>query len=243
MQRMIDRYRDSRFPQKYCTLLEWIFDVSGDLMLESSTFDLCINIVQSALLWDQRTVPMKQWQLVGAASLWIACKFDSTTQIESETLIEYGSGSFSVDELVCMERVLLRDVMQYRLFRPTIVSAVAKLCNDMNVSNLTARVAMALVEFAIVKAASFNEDVDPFAKSIVSMAAVCTGDNTVIVDYDRSVPLWNLPFERLNDQTTLIERHGEECIVWMLHGYLTRRKCKAVTKRKCCGPRTPATKK
>lgn len=122
-------------PKMISILYEWLADVclEDSLRFQRRTLDAAIRNVDRLL--SVQTISTSHLQLVGAASLLIAYKFNETTQgstVDDTTVIEeivnFGCDAFTKIELFAMERMMV-EALQWRL-RPITAMEILEVIVD-----------------------------------------------------------------------------------------------------------------
>ena len=97
-------------------LFNWIIEVHYKFHLVPETLYLCINIIDRYL--SKKNINRKILQLLGVASLYIACKYEEIYAPSSKDLIFMTDNAYSKEEFLKMESDIL-DVINYDMTYPT----------------------------------------------------------------------------------------------------------------------------
>ena len=88
-------------------LLDWIVDVQLKFKMFPQTLFIVVAIIDKYL--SLRTVRKEELQLVGAAALYIAAKYEETYQVpEAAELVSLSAKAFSKGELLRMEADIIK---------------------------------------------------------------------------------------------------------------------------------------
>ncbi|GBF88433.1 hypothetical protein Rsub_01145 [Raphidocelis subcapitata] len=105
-------------------LVDWLVEVVDDFKLSQSTLHLAVNFFDRYLAAAPAAVPRAGLQLVGAASLWLACKAEEVYPPTLGDFCDVTRHSCSAAALVEMERALLRE-LRFTLHVPTPLTFLA----------------------------------------------------------------------------------------------------------------------
>lgn len=206
----------------YPVVVEWILDICYEEDIDSRVLHLAVHLVQKTLSFEQ--VPLTRWQLVAAACLWIACKYESDLTVNASEFVDYACSAFKIKDLVEMEVHILRDVMRYRLLVDTIATFIDEICHESMVTMSTKRMSICISEMSVLELVGLPDR--NLAECIVHVARQCTGDelseskntNLECMKYIEDCMSKN----NTNMYDTIRYRHGEECVFW-LRSYVERK--------------------
>ncbi|GBG29329.1 G2/mitotic-specific cyclin-A [Hondaea fermentalgiana] len=97
-------------PQKRAILVDWLVDVTEELLLNTETLYLSVGYVDRYLARKRMT--HDKLQLLGLACLWIATKFEETFKVNMRSLLNLADGAYRPDELLKMEASVIK-VLEY----------------------------------------------------------------------------------------------------------------------------------
>ena len=97
------------------TLVDWLIQVHHHLRLLPETLYLAINLADRFL--SCKTVSIPKFQLVGVASLLIACKYEEVTVPCISDFIYMVEGGYTREEIVQAERYVL-SILKYDISNP-----------------------------------------------------------------------------------------------------------------------------
>ena len=89
-------------------LVHWMIDGAISNNLHWQTVFHATQLLDRFL--SVRVMPRSRLKICGAAALFVACKFEERYDLDSEVLVRLAKKDFTEDELIRMERVLLRDL-------------------------------------------------------------------------------------------------------------------------------------
>ena len=98
------------------TLIDWLVRVAIDYRLESSTYALAIQYLDSAL--NLISVKKQDFQLLGCACLWLAAKLEELQPPQVDNLTYAAENCFDAEHLVLYEQKLLR-IFEFKAAMPT----------------------------------------------------------------------------------------------------------------------------
>jgi serine/threonine protein kinase len=101
------------------SLLHWLIEVCDNQNLSMNTYIRAQGILDRYILTTvNNSITIKNFQLIGMASVWIAAKLYETFMVEVETLIYLAADSYTISELMNMEINILK-TLDLDLYFPT----------------------------------------------------------------------------------------------------------------------------
>uniref|UniRef100_A0A7S0S2Q9 Cyclin N-terminal domain-containing protein n=1 Tax=Chlamydomonas leiostraca TaxID=1034604 RepID=A0A7S0S2Q9_9CHLO len=86
-------------------LMDWLAEVAQEWSLCGDTLFLAVNLVDRFL--SVRAVPRTDLQLVGAACLWVACKYEELSPPTASDFVYITDDTYTKEQVVVMEAVIL----------------------------------------------------------------------------------------------------------------------------------------
>lgn len=147
-------------------LVDWLVEVSEEYKLHRETLFLSINYIDRFL--SQMSVQRGKLQLVGAASMFIAAKYEEIYPPDVGEFAYITDDTYTKKQVLRMEHLILK-VLSFDVAVPTANWFCEHLLNESNVDEKTKSLAMFLVELTLV-------EIDPYLKyppSMIAAAALC----------------------------------------------------------------------
>ncbi|EJS44407.1 clb3p [Saccharomyces arboricola H-6] len=129
------------------TLIDWIVQVHEKFQLLPETLYLCINIIDRYLC--KKIVPVNKFQLVGAASLFIAAKYEEINCPTIKDFVYMSENCFSKEELLDAERTILNG-LEFELGWPGPMSFLRRISKADDYEHDTRTLAKYLLESTIM---------------------------------------------------------------------------------------------
>lgn len=101
----IERQTSIKHKHRY-TLVNWMVEMHQSFQLSNATLFLAVNLVDRFL--SSQDVALKNLQLLASAAMFVASKYEDLQYPLSSEIVEIASFAFSKDELLKMERILLK---------------------------------------------------------------------------------------------------------------------------------------
>lgn len=98
-------------------LVDWMTDLGLDRKVHWQTLFHAVQLTDRFLA-RRRDVPHTRLQLLGAAALYVACKFEEDFELVPRVFVEAADKAFTQKELLCMEISLL-ECLEHELSVPT----------------------------------------------------------------------------------------------------------------------------
>nr|CAA71243.1 mitotic cyclin [Oxybasis rubra] len=92
-------------------LVDWLIEVHYKFELRQETLYLTINIIDRFL--SMKIVPRKELQLVGIASMLIACKYEEIWAPEVNDFVQISDKAYVREQVLCMEKTILGNLEWY----------------------------------------------------------------------------------------------------------------------------------
>ena len=141
----MDRQSELEWPMR-TTLLDWVHSVHHRFHLRPEVFFLAANIVDRFL--SRGAVRCKQLQLVGAAALLVAAKYDDSRSLTVAKMVSNSVYTYSANDFVQAEQTILRS-LDYDLGWPGPMSFLSRLSGADAYDCQSTTLANYLVELAI----------------------------------------------------------------------------------------------
>ncbi|KAG2374356.1 hypothetical protein C9374_010926 [Naegleria lovaniensis] len=90
------------------TVVNWMIEMHQKFQLNNATLFLAVNLLDRFL--SLQDVPLKSLQLLAATCMFVAAKYEELQYPVSAEIVEISSHVFSKDELLKMERILLKEL-------------------------------------------------------------------------------------------------------------------------------------
>ncbi|EFA80658.1 cyclin [Heterostelium album PN500] len=104
-------------PNMRSILVDWIVDIAFDIRIKNETIFLAINYLDRYC--SAVKVKKDQFQMIGAASFLIACKYEEVHAPTPHEVISLAGNYFSIDQLFEAESLILKAI-DFRLTAPTV---------------------------------------------------------------------------------------------------------------------------
>jgi len=155
-----------------CVLVDWLVEVGEEYKLHRETLCLCVNYIDRFL--SHMSVLRGKLQLVGAASMFLASKFEEIYPPEVSEFVYITDDTYTKKQVLRMEHLILK-VLSFDVAVPTFNCFCDKYLRDMKADEKTKSLAFFLGELTLV-------DADPFIKylpSQIAAASVCLANITL----------------------------------------------------------------
>ncbi|CAI4933511.1 ANL_HP_G0132510.mRNA.1.CDS.1 [Saccharomyces cerevisiae] len=129
------------------TLIDWIVQVHEKFQLLPETLYLCINIIDRYLC--KEVVPVNKFQLVGAASLFIAAKYEEINCPTIKDFVYMSENCYSRNDLLDAERTILNG-LEFELGWPGPMSFLRRISKADDYEHDTRTLAKYLLESTIM---------------------------------------------------------------------------------------------
>lgn len=176
-------------------LIDWLIEVSEEMQLHAETLYLTVNLLDRFL--SKMSVLRGKLQLVGAAALLVATKYEEIYPPAAKDLIYLTDDCYSVEQLFRMEDLLLK-VVNFDVSQPTPEAFLVHVNKFAESDEQTATLSRYIVELTLMQGEFYLSQ----SPSILSAAAVCVARHT----------LGYLPWsEELTDLTSYSKDDLREC--------------------------------
>lgn len=187
-----------------CVLVDWLVEVAEEYKLHRETLCLCVNYIDRFL--SHMSVLRGKLQLVGAASMFLASKFEEIYPPEVSEFVYITDDTYTKKQVLRMEHLILK-VLSFDVAIPTYNCFCDKFVRDMNADDRTKNLAFFLGELTLVEA-------DPFLKylpSEIAAASLCLANITL------GNEAWP---SSLQEKTRYQQHEFQECMVDLHKLYL-----------------------
>lgn len=152
-------------------LVDWLVEVCEEYKLHRETLCLSVNYIDRFL--SQMSVLRGKLQLVGAASIFLAAKYEEIYPPEVGEFVYITDDTYTQKQVLRMEHLILK-VLSFDVAVPTVNCLCEKFLEHQEADEKTASLAMYLAELSLV-------DGEPFLKyipSVTAAASVCLANQT-----------------------------------------------------------------
>ncbi|XP_071950144.1 G2/mitotic-specific cyclin-A-like [Antedon mediterranea] len=155
-----------------CILVDWLVEVAGEYRLHDETLYLAVSYIDRFL--SQMSVLRSKLQLVGAASMFVAAKFEEIYPPDVGEFVYITDDTYKVKQVLRMEHLILK-VLSFDLALPTISSFLDRYLKASKADKKTEHLAKYLAELTL-------QQYDPYIKylpSMIAASAVCLANHTM----------------------------------------------------------------
>lgn len=159
-------------PSMRSILVDWLVEVAEEYKLLRETMCLAVNYIDRFL--SQMSVLRGKLQLVGAACIFLAAKFEEIYPPDVGEFVYITDDTYTKKQILRMEHLILK-VLSFDVAVPTANCFCEKFLKAMDADEKTQALAMYLVELSMVEA-------DPYLKhlpSTIAASAVCLANHTL----------------------------------------------------------------
>ena len=110
-------------------LIGWLVKVARKFKVKSETLHMCVQLIDYMLIFKGDIFHKKNFQLLGVASLFTACKYNEIYTVEAEKYVDFCDGQYKLSDLFEMEAIILSAV-SFNLQIPTIHQYIGKIVED-----------------------------------------------------------------------------------------------------------------
>lgn len=153
-------------------LVDWLVEVAEEYKLHRETLFLAVNYIDRFL--SQMSVLRAKLQLVGAASMFLAAKYEEIYPPEVKEFVYITDNSYTNSQVLRMEHLILK-VLSFDVAVPTINCFCEKFAREAEIDDETLSLAMYLSELTLVEGESFLK----YLPSTVAAAAICLSNHTL----------------------------------------------------------------
>lgn len=129
------------------TLINWLIEVGNEYDVESETIHLMVSYIDRFLC--VMSVSRTKLQLVGITALHIAAKYEETSAIEVNDLVQVADEAYTLQQVLKMEQLMLR-VLKFDLCVPTAYAFLSAFYMAGNSSEETKYLAQYICELALL---------------------------------------------------------------------------------------------
>jgi cyclin A len=97
-------------------LVDWLVEVADEFQLSQTTLFLAVSLLDRFL--SRSCIPCTALQLLGITCVWVAAKYEDVYPPSAEELVDMTDGTYSVAEVLQMERKVLAG-LRWELSAPT----------------------------------------------------------------------------------------------------------------------------
>ncbi|XP_062513867.1 cyclin-A2-like [Corticium candelabrum] len=158
-------------------LVDWLVEVADEYKLQAQTLYLAISYIDRFL--SKMSVMRGKLQLVGAASMFVAAKFEEIHPPEVDEFVYITDDTYTRSQVLKMEHLLLK-VLTFDLAAPTILNFLDRYVTVAGANERTEHLAKYLAELSLL-------DGDPYLKyppSVIAASSVALALHTF------SLPAW-----------------------------------------------------
>lgn len=153
-------------------LIDWLVEVAEEYNLHRETLCLAVNYIDRFL--SQMSVVRGKLQLVGAASMFLAAKYEEIYPPEVTEFVYITDDTYTAKQILRMEHLVLK-VLSFDVAVPTVNCFCEKFLKDLNASDKASALAMYLSEMTMVDAEPFLN----YLPSVIAASAVCLSNITL----------------------------------------------------------------
>ncbi|CAG7721077.1 unnamed protein product [Allacma fusca] len=146
-------------------LIDWIVEVTIEFDCCEDTLFLAASIIDRFL--SKMNVPKSKLQLIGTASLFIACKYEETTPPGIKDFVYITDDTYTKDQILRMEQIILQ-ALNFDLMPPTAYDFVKAYCSLLQLDNQRTCLAIYLAELTLID----GERYTTILPSLVATSAV-----------------------------------------------------------------------
>nr|XP_022320685.1 G2/mitotic-specific cyclin-A-like [Crassostrea virginica] len=147
-------------------LVDWLVEVSEEYKLHRETLFLAVNYIDRFL--SQMSVQRSKLQLVGAASMFLASKYEEIYPPDVGEFAYITDDTYTKSQVLRMESLVLK-VLSFDVAVPTANWFCDNLLKECNADDKTRALAMFLIEMTLVDADVYLK----YLPSVIASAAVC----------------------------------------------------------------------
>lgn len=147
-------------------LVDWLVEVSEEYKLHRETLFLAVNYIDRFL--SQMSVQRSKLQLVGAASMFLASKYEEIYPPDVGEFAYITDDTYTKSQVLRMESLVLK-VLSFDVAGPTANWFCDNLLKECNADDKTRALAMFLIETTMVDADVYLK----YLPSVIASAAVC----------------------------------------------------------------------
>jgi hypothetical protein len=150
-------------------LVDWLVEVHFKFRLQNPTLWLCVNIMDRFL--NSHLIQRNRLQLLGVASLLIACKFEEIFPPEVQDCVYITDRAYSKEEVLAMEQKILH-TLDYQLCVPTGYHFLTRYLNLIHAADIVKHLSFYYAERNLQEQDSLNIKPSLYAAGAVYAALV-----------------------------------------------------------------------
>lgn len=155
-----------------CVLVDWLVEVAEEYKLHRETLCLCVNYIDRFL--SHMSVLRGKLQLVGAASMFLASKFEEIYPPEVSEFVYITDDTYTKKQVLRMEHLVLK-VLSFDVAIPTFNCFCDKYLRDIKADEKTKSLAFMLGELTLIEAEPFLK----YLPSQIAAASLCLANITL----------------------------------------------------------------
>ena len=170
-------------------LVDWLVEVHFKFRLQPPTLWLCVNIMDRFL--NAQLLQRNRLQLLGVASLLVACKFEEIFPPEVQDCVYITDRAYSKEEVLAMEQMILQ-TLDYQLCVPTGYTFLIRYLNLIHASEVIKYLSFYYAERNLQEPDSLNLKPSLFAAGAVYAALAQQSEHSSLLPHDEidQTPLW-----------------------------------------------------
>ncbi|XP_064609074.1 G2/mitotic-specific cyclin-A-like [Liolophura sinensis] len=154
-----------------CILVDWLVEVAEEYKLHRETLFLAVNYIDRFL--SHMSVLRGKLQLVGAASMFLAAKYEEIYPPDVGEFVYITDDTYSKKQVLRMEHLVLK-VLSFDVAVPTINWFCERFVKQCGADEKVEALAMFLIESTLIDAETYMK----FLPSTIAAAAVCLANHT-----------------------------------------------------------------
>lgn len=155
-----------------CILVDWLVEVAGEYKLHRETLCLAVNYIDRFL--SHMSVLRGKLQLVGAASMFLAAKFEEIYPPEVGEFVYITDDTYTKKQVLRMEHLILK-VLSFDVAVPTVNCFVERFVMNDGADAKTKSLAMYLSELTLVDSDIYLK----YTPSSIAAASMCIANHTL----------------------------------------------------------------
>ncbi|KAK2169775.1 hypothetical protein LSH36_7g15015 [Paralvinella palmiformis] len=156
-------------------LVDWLVEVAEEYKLHRETLCLSVNYIDRFL--SQMSVVRGKLQLVGAASMFLAAKYEEIYPPEVREFVYITDDTYTKKQVLRMEHLVLK-VLSFDVAVPTFNWFCEKFLHDLDADEKTSSLAMYLAELTMIESEPFLN----YLPSVIAASAICLANITLKQD-------------------------------------------------------------
>lgn len=156
-------------------LVDWLVEVAEEYKLHRETLCLSVNYIDRFL--SQMSVVRGKLQLVGAASMFLAAKYEEIYPPEVREFVYITDDTYTKKQVLRMEHLVLK-VLSFDVAVPTFNWFCEKFLHDLEADEKTSSLAMYLAELTMIESEPFLN----YLPSVIAASSICLANITLEQD-------------------------------------------------------------